>query len=117
MKKILVVDDDQDILMAVRLTLESEGFTAETTTKGEEAFSMVKSFKPDLILLDLLLSGNDGSHICRKLKEDKTTQKIPVVMMSAHPTAKQSAKECDAEGFVAKPFSIENLISEINRLT
>ncbi len=90
MVKVLVVDDDEGILDAVSLILEEEGFVVETTVKGEETLAKVSSFNPDVILLDVLMSGNDGRHICKKLKHTDALKKIPVIMTSAHPTAKNS---------------------------
>jgi DNA-binding response OmpR family regulator len=65
MKKVLVIDDDPDILEAVQLVLESGGFDSQASTKGEETYTKVHSYQPDLIILDVLLSGNDGRTICK----------------------------------------------------
>jgi DNA-binding response OmpR family regulator len=115
-KKILVVDDDQDILDAVQLILDTEGFDCDVTTKGDETYKKIELFQPNLIILDVLLSGNDGRIICKKLKDDTKTKHIPIVMISAHPSAKNSVKECGADSFVAKPFSIQDLLLQINSL-
>lgn len=74
MKKVLVVDDDESILEAVSLVLESE-YTVKTIVKGEEVYKEVEGFKPDIILLDVLMSGSDGRVICKNLKENVKTQK------------------------------------------
>ena len=108
-KKILIVDDDIDILEPLELLLESEGYVVDTTTKGDQTFTKVVSFAPDLILLDVLMSGSDGRMICKKLKSEAQTKKIKIVMMSAHPTAKADAKGSDADDFIAKPFEIDDL--------
>ncbi len=115
MKKVLVIDDDPDILDAVQLVLETNGYTADVTTKGEETYEKVNQYKPNLIILDVLLSGNDGRHICKNLKSDKKTKDIPIIMISAHPTAKDSVKLCGADSFIAKPFSVVKLLEEIKR--
>lgn len=103
-KKILIIDDDQDILEPLSLLLEDDGYKIMTTPKGDMAYTKVIEFKPDLILLDLLLSGSDGRKICKKLKADKVTKNIPIIMMSAHPGAKVDAKASGADAFIAKPF-------------
>src|SRR5438105_2034635 len=111
-KKILVVDDDPDILDAVQILLESEGYDVTTSTKGE----IVKKFNgelPDLILLDVLLSGQDGREIARALKTQDETKNVPILMMSAHPTASNNIKEYLADDFVPKPFDCEYLMSKI----
>lgn len=115
MIKILVVDDDPDILEAIQLILSTGGYDSATTTKGEETYERVKEYEPDIIILDVLLSGNDGRTICQNLKRMKETTHIPVIMISAHPTAKESVKKCGADGFVAKPFSVSELLDEINK--
>jgi DNA-binding response OmpR family regulator len=116
MKKVLVVDDDPDISEAIMLMLTDDGYDAEMTTKGNETNRIVKKYKPDLIILDLLLSGNDGQHICKTLKHTDETKHIPIIMISAHPSAKAAAEECGAESFVAKPFSLDELLGEIEKL-
>lgn len=117
MKKVLVVDDDPDILDAIQMVLLSHGYDPVVTTNGEEVYEKITESKPDLIILDVLLSGNDGRIICRNLKTDMQTEDIPVLMISAHPSAKDSVRACGAEAFLAKPFSIDDLIKDINRLS
>lgn len=112
-KKILVVDDDIDILEPLELLLEAEGYRVETTTKGEQTYAKVMSFKPDLILLDVLMSGSDGRMICKQLKNDEVTKNIKIVMMSAHPSAKGDSKGSEADDFIAKPFEIVDLFRSI----
>lgn len=116
MKKILVIDDDPDILEAVQLVLSTGGYDSDATTKGDETCQRVRDYNPDLIILDVLLSGNDGRKICKTLKADSRTKQIPIIMISAHPTAKDSVKECGADAFVAKPFSVDELLSKVEKL-
>jgi DNA-binding response OmpR family regulator len=113
MEKILVVDDDEGILDAVSIILETEGFVVEVADKDEEVYKKVKSFNPDLILLDVRMSGSDGREICKKLKSNPEVSGIPIVMMSAHPTAKQGALDFGANDFLEKPFSGKDLIGMI----
>lgn len=113
--KILIVDDDIDILEPLQILLESEGYTIATTTKGEQTYTRIDSFKPDLILLDVLISGSDGRLICKKLKSTVNTKKIPVIMMSAHPSAKNDSGGSGADAFIAKPFEIEELIRLVRK--
>ena len=115
MKKVLVIDDDPDILDAVQMTLDSGGYDSDVTTKGDETYEKIVGYKPDLIILDVLLSGNDGRRICKNLKADTSTKRIPIIMISAHPTAKDSVKQCGADSFVAKPFSIAELLAEVKK--
>jgi DNA-binding response OmpR family regulator len=113
MSKILVVDDDTDILSVMEILLTMKGFEVEVTTKGENTFPKIASFRPDLILLDVLISGHDGRTICRKLKADKDTRHIPVIMFSAHPGAAATIAEYGADDFIAKPFDVTNLLQKV----
>jgi DNA-binding response OmpR family regulator len=115
MKKILIVEDDKDILDAIQIILERENFVVATTTKGEETYRKIKSFDPDLIVLDVLISGNDGRTICKKIKSEKATKHIPVIMMSAHPSAVKEYKEYGGNDFLAKPFETNELLFMIRK--
>lgn len=112
---ILVVDDDLAILDALRMLFEGEGYRVQVSDKGEYAESLRDEVGglPDLIVLDVLLSGKDGRTICRKLKNQDATRHIPIVMISAHPDAERSAHEVGADAFVAKPFAIDDLLAMV----
>jgi len=114
-KKILVVDDDPDILDALQLALEDAGYEVTTTEKGEYAENLrdTNGGLPDVIILDVLLSGKDGRIICQRLKSQEDTKHIPVLMMSAHPNAHQSSKAVGADDFLAKPFDIDELLDKV----
>lgn len=114
MSKILVVDDDLDILSVMEILLSMKGFEVEVIAKGENTFPKINSFKPDLILLDVLISGFDGRSICKKLKENSETKHIPVIMFSAHPGAAATIAEYGANDFIAKPFDVTNLLAKVN---
>jgi CheY-like chemotaxis protein len=115
---ILVVDDDPGILDALQVLFESEGYRVQTCEKGDYAESLrdEAGSLPDLIVLDVLLSGKDGRTICRALKDHEITRHIPVVMISAHPGADASVKEVGADAFVAKPFAIDDLLDTVAAL-
>ena len=114
MSKILVVDDDIDILSVMEILLSMKGFDVEVTSKGENTIPKIESFKPDLILLDVLISGYDGRTICKQLKSNKSTSHIPVIMFSAHPGAAATIAEYGADDFIAKPFDVNNLMQKVN---
>jgi DNA-binding response OmpR family regulator len=114
MSKILVVDDDIDILSVMEILLSMKGFDVEVTSKGENTFPKIDSFKPDLILLDVLISGYDGRAICKQLKSNPATSHIPIIMFSAHPGAASSIADYGADDFIAKPFDVSNLMKKVN---
>lgn len=115
MPKILVIDDDKGILDAMFLILDDAGYQVQTSIKQSEIYRKISQFKPDLIFLDILMSGQDGRVICKKLKQEPTFKKIPVIMISAHPNAAKGAKDCGADDFLAKPFEIKDLLSLVKK--
>lgn len=115
LKKILIIDDEESILDAVSLILEDAGFKTDMISKGEETYQRVDEIKPDLILLDVLLSGNDGRSICKRLKKDEETKHIPIIIISAHPSIERTIKDCGADYFLAKPFEAAELLSAVQK--
>src|SRR5947207_8476169 len=112
-KRLLVVDDEPDILEFLQVILEDEGYTVVTSDKGEYLEQLHNGGLPDLILLDVLLSGKDGREIVKYLKQQAETRHIPVIMFSAHPSAEQTALEAGAEDSIAKPFEIDDLLARV----
>jgi DNA-binding response OmpR family regulator len=114
---ILVVDDDPGILDALRFLFEDEGYRVQTSEKGDYAEALHDNGGlPDLIVLDILLSGKDGREICRKLKSQADTRHVPIIMISAHPDAERSTRDVGADAFVAKPFAIDHLLTVVESL-
>lgn len=113
MKKVLIVDDDQDISEIIQIILEDAEYTTEIVTRGEEAYQRVKEYKPNLILLDILLFGMDGRIICKRLKNLKSTKNIPIIMLSAHPDTEETVKAYGADDFIVKPFHMEVLLKKV----
>jgi two-component system alkaline phosphatase synthesis response regulator PhoP len=114
-QKILVVDDEEDILELLRFNLTKEGFTVVCAASGEEALKTALSKRPDLILLDLLLPGMDGLEVARRLKHDATTKEIPVIMVTAKGEEADivTGLEVGAEDYITKPFSRKVLIARV----
>jgi DNA-binding response OmpR family regulator len=116
-KRILVVDDDPDILEAIFLTLNLEGYHVIKADKADGVTELAISEMPDLILLDVLLSGFDGREIAKRLKNDPRTASIPVIMISAHPGVSKTTENSGADAFLEKPFNLTDLISLVSRFT
>ncbi len=108
-KKILVVDDDEGIVEVVQIVLEGEGYQVHTSMDGERLKHLGQD-EPDLILLDVLLSGIDGRDICKSLKSNEATRHIPIIMLSAHSDASKVADSGGADDFLEKPFDVDVLI-------
>jgi DNA-binding response OmpR family regulator len=113
-KTIMIADDDPGILDAICIMLEFEGYKVYCTPDGAEILSMHGNL-PDLLLLDIWMSGIDGRDICKQLKQNPITNKLPVVMISASRDIERSALEAGADDFLAKPFEIDDLLNKIER--
>ena len=112
MKKILVVDDDKDILDVVEHILVSHGFDVQTHSTGLNVPDIVMHYHPNLILLDIRLPGKLGTEVCKELKQIHTN--LPILLFSAHADQGEAFAICDADGFIQKPFDTKNLIDTIN---
>lgn len=109
-KKILVVDDDIDIVEPISLLLQEEGYLVETLTQGEQIHAKISVFNPDLVLLDILMSGSDGRTICKRLKQNPNYKKIPIIMMSAKRDGLKDSVMSGANDFIPKPFETDHLL-------
>jgi DNA-binding response OmpR family regulator len=114
--KILVVDDDEAILDVVKIILTNEGYEVETHTSGKQLYSR-ESNLPSLIILDILLSGEDGRDICAYLKGKESTKNIPIILFSAHSHADISNTLPPAayDYFISKPFDVDDLIKVVKQ--
>ncbi|HEX6818554.1 MAG TPA: response regulator [Ktedonobacterales bacterium] len=115
-KTILIVDDDPDIVLALEVMLQEAGYAVTSTSDGDslrDLASQAQDKLPDLILMDMLLSGRNGREITRELKGQEATKHIPILMLSAHPAAAREAQAAGADGFVAKPFEMDDLLGEV----
>lgn len=113
-KPILVVDDDPSILAMVAEILRLEGYTVDTATNGVEALKAIERERPALIVLDMRMPVLDGWGFAQELK--KRGEKIPILLMTAAQNAQRWAEEIGAQGFVAKPFELTDLLSCVERL-
>lgn len=113
--KILVVDDEPDILNLVKMILIKEGYMVSTASNGEEFMEKMTS-NPGLIILDDVMPEKRGIELCQEIKRDKTTQHIPVIIFSASGSSeiKEAAVKAGADGFLLKPFTIKELTSIVN---
>jgi len=116
MKRILAVDDNQDILEVLRYILEDSGYEVDTLNDGHQLFQQIKKSQPDLILLDIMLGDMDGRVLCKDVKESADTHNIPVILVSASHNIADSMKQNGApDDFIAKPFDMNDLLNTIER--
>lgn len=112
--KILVVDDDNEILEILALLLAEKGYRVKTLTRAEKLFEHIKAFKPDLLLLDIMLVGLDGRRICKDIKLNRLTSFLPVILISGTCDLKVPLNLPGAPNdFLAKPFNIDQLLERI----
>ena len=111
---ILVLDDDPDICIMIKMVLDYYGYDAMDAENEETATKIISSNHVDLLIMDMLLSGVDGTDICRRLKLDKQTSSIPILMFSAHPTAKETCLAAGADDFISKPFEMNDMMEKIS---
>ena len=114
-EKILIVEDNEDIVEMIAYNLKKEGYRVSTVLDGEEVIGVVKKDKPDLIILDLMLPGMDGLEVCRALKQKEALSAIPIIMLTAksQETDKIVGLELGADDYITKPFSPRELIARI----
>ena len=117
-KKILIVDDEPEMLEMIRFRLEKSGYTVFTATTGEECIKKAQDERPDVILLDILLPDLSGYEVSKRIKANEHTKNIPIIMVTAFigDDAKKKGLEQGAQYFISKPFNPEELLSEIKNI-
>jgi CheY-like chemotaxis protein len=113
--RVLIVEDNIDIACSLQIMLSHAGHEVESIYNGEEVYARVFGFDPDVLVLDIFLSGSDGQKIAKALKNSERTKDLPIIMISAHPNGAKIAQESGADLFLAKPFSSEKLLESINK--
>lgn len=115
-KKILLVDDEPDVLKPVAFRLTASGYDVVTAINGEKAVEMIKTEKPDLVLLDLRLPGINGIEICRIVRSDATLKDIPIILFTASAIhIVEDCAKCGANDYIIKPFDSKDLLAKINK--
>jgi len=114
-KKILLVDDEKDLVTAVTFRLNAEGYDVIVALDGQAALDMAKKEKPDLIILDLMLPKLNGYKVCSLLKADMRYNKIPIIMFTARvqETDRKMGEEAGADDYITKPFESSVLLAKI----
>ena len=115
-EKILVLDDDPDIGTMIKMMLEYKGYSVTVSDRAEQANEILKTDEVDLIIMDMLLSGVNGTDLCSELKKDSSLAHTPVIMISAHPNAKEICLQAGADEFISKPFDMQDILSKIDYL-
>jgi len=114
--RILVIDDDADIGIMIKMMLEYKGYSVSVAVRADQAEEMIGDESFDLLIMDMLLSGTNGIDLCRDLKKNGMTAHLPVIMISAHPNAKEICMQAGADEFISKPFDMQEILSKIQQL-
>lgn len=116
--KILIVDDEPNIVLSLEFLLEQDGFDVAVARDGEEALAQVAVFRPDLVLLDIMLPRLNGYEVCQKIRETPAWAGVRVLMLSARGRELDVSKgmALGADGYITKPFSTRDLIDQVRRV-
>ncbi len=118
MKKVLIVEDEENILLSLVFVLEKDGFSVDTVTNGAEAMEKVRSFRPDLLILDIMLPTKNGYEICHEIQQDPELRHIPTLMLTARAQEAEKRKglEVGATEYITKPFRVAELRAKIHSI-
>lgn len=113
-KRLMIADDDRGVVDFLTILLDFEGYDVTSTSNGTTLLNLTGEL-PDLLLLDIWMSGVDGRDICKYLKQQRHTSHLPILMISASKDIEQSAIDAGANAFLAKPFEMEELLQTIHQ--
>jgi DNA-binding response OmpR family regulator len=118
MKKILIIDDEAEVVKVLQICLEQHGYKVVTSYDGENGLKKVKSENPDLVILDIMLPDMDGYQVCEKIKADPSTKDIPVIMLTVKSMGEdvEKALEKKADWYIVKPYDEKYLLKKIDYL-
>ena len=116
--KIAVIDDDPSMVKVLRIMLTSSGYEVVEAMSGTKGFMITKRELPDLVLLDIMMPDVDGFEVCRRLKLDPDTEKIPVIFVSAKTGSEhiEMGLSMGAEGYITKPFELQDILDKIEEV-
>ena len=114
--EVLVVDDDEDMLIMMQHLLMAEGYVPLISPNAQNAMEIISHRNPAMVLLDLRMIGIDGGDICQQIKSDPYTSSIPVIILSANHNIESIAKDCGADAYLTKPFSLQKFKEVFHQL-
>jgi two-component system alkaline phosphatase synthesis response regulator PhoP len=118
-KKVSVVDDDPSLLELISAVLEQEGYDIETYTNGEDFLKTLKTSKPDIVLLDMMMPGMSGREVCEKVREDPETKDVKIIFVTVakfSETGKETLEKMNVQDYVTKPFDNTDLVNRIKKV-
>jgi two-component system response regulator MprA len=117
-QKVLVIDDEENIIEFIRLGLRYEGFHVESASDGEQGVTAAQRINPDLVILDVMMPGIDGLEVCRRLRDNPTTHDVPILMLTAKDEVKDRiiGLKTGADDYLTKPFDFDELLERIRAI-
>lgn len=118
MAKVLVVDDEPNIVLSLEFLMEQAGFAVVTAEDGEQALARVNDSQPDLLLLDISLPGMSGFDVLERLRSEAATAQLPIIMLTAHgrDVEREKGMALGADDYITKPFSTQSLVEKVKAL-
>lgn len=118
MAKVLVVDDEPNIVLSLEFLMEQAGFEVVTAEDGEQALEQVRAASPDLLLLDISLPGMSGFDVLERLRSQDATAQLPIIMLTAHgrDVEREKGMALGADDYITKPFSTQSLVEKVKAL-
>ena len=116
-KRVLILDNDPDVLDAMQEVLNYSGFEVKTIEETNDIFEIINNFKPDVILVDYILNGINGGEICHLIKASPRPSHLPVIILSAYPRVINSLGFYGCDSFIAKPFELDDLVNQVTYFT
>lgn len=117
-KKILIADDEQNIVISLEFLMKREGYAVSIANDGEEAVAMIRSEQPDLVLLEVMMPKKSGFEVCQEIKSDPRLQSVRILMLTAKGRDTEVAKglALGADGYMTKPFSTKELVERVRNM-
>jgi len=116
MKKVLILDNDPDVLDVIQEILSYEGYETKGLTDTDNIFEPLSEYKPDIVLIDYILDGINGGELCHQIKTSSDTASLPVILLSAYPRVLKSLGFYGCDAFIAKPFDMTELTDRVQQL-
>jgi len=114
--RILIVEDQADVAQLIEVVLMGEGHTVAVARDGAQGLMMARDWKPDLILMDIMLPGVDGGTLIARLRREAETAELPIIAMSASRTLRERTAELEADALLSKPFDVDALLVQVQFL-
>lgn len=116
MKKVLLIDDDTDLLEVLASALSYFGFEVKTSNHPDDIHSLITVHQPDLVILDYIMDGANGGELCAELKKKEDTKNLPVIILSAYDKVIKSLGNYGCDAFISKPFDMVDLVNNIKEI-